>query len=99
MKITIKAGGPLRLRLEGLVKGMKTLDLAPGAKVSDAFAALDLDVTAVRVIMLNGRPVHSDLELKEGDRLALWPPEMAFNKYVAINFFNVLAKDKIMKSR
>ena len=99
MDIIIKAGGPLRLRIEGLVKGIKTLELPPGSKVSDAFKALELDVTEVRVIMLNGRPVHSDLELKEGDRLAIWPPELAFNKYVAINFFNVLARDKIRESR
>ncbi len=99
MNITIKAGGPLRKRLEGLKDGQKILELAPGAKVSDAFAALGLEVTEVRVMMLNGRPVHSDLELKEGDRLALYPPELAFNKYVAINFFNVLAKEGIQKQR
>ena len=99
MNITIKAGGPLRKRLEGLKDGQRILELAPGAKVSDAFAALGLEVTEVRVMMLNGRPVHSDLELKEGDRLAIYPPELAFNKYVAINFFNVLAKEGIQKQR
>ncbi len=99
MNIIIKAGGPLRLRLENLKDGQRNLALAEGAKVTDAFKALGLDLTGVRVIMLNGRPVHSDLELKEGDRLALFPPELAFNKYVAINFFNVLAKDGIRKTR
>ncbi len=89
----------MRQIIKGLKDGQKTLTLVQGARISDAFEALDLEVTAVRVIMLNGRPVHSDSELKEGDRLAIWPPELAFNKYVAINFFNVLAKDKIRESR
>ena len=99
MIVTVKAGGPLRLRVEGLKEGQREVELEEGARISDVFGALKLGVGEVRVMMLNGRPVHSDVELKEGDRLALYPPELAFNKYVAINFFNVLAKKGIQESR
>jgi hypothetical protein len=38
------------------------------------------------MILLNGRGVDSESILSNGDRIALFPPEMAFNMYVAISF-------------
>jgi sulfur carrier protein ThiS len=69
-----------------------TLELPPGAYVSDALAALGLEGDVVRVLMLNGRPIASDVEMEDGDRLGLFPRELAFNVYVATNFFNPLAR-------
>ncbi len=92
MKVTIKLGGPLRERVSGHVDGLMTVDLADQARVSAALAAVSLAPGQVRVIMLNGRPIREDEPLKEGDRLALFPPELAYNGYVAINFFNNLIR-------
>lgn len=93
MKVTVKVGGPLRKRVKGLVEGSRVLDLKSGARVTDAIAAMGLELDQVRVIMLGGRPVFKNVELKEGDRLAMFPPEMAFNMYVAINFHNHLLEE------
>lgn len=93
--ITIKIGGPLRKKVRGLVGGERNITLPDGGRISDAVAALELIPTDVRVMMLNGRPVRSNVELAEGDRLAFFPPEQAFNMYVAINFFNTLLRDEL----
>jgi hypothetical protein len=95
MKITVKLGGPLRQRVPGHICGELCLELPPGARVSDALKALDLLGDVVRVLMLNGRPIRHDQALSEGDRLGLWPRELAFNMYVATNFFNPLAREAI----
>jgi sulfur carrier protein ThiS len=92
MLISIKLGGPLRQRVQGHERGEMTLELTPGALVSDALAALGLMGDVVRVLMLNGRPIPGDVELHDGDRLGLFPRELAFNAYVATNFFNPLAR-------
>lgn len=95
MKVTIKVGGPLRQKVDGLVGGERVLDLEEGALLSSIFPVIDLDVTEVRVIMVNGRPVGEDLVLKDGDRVGMFPRALAFNMYVAINFFNTLVRDKL----
>ncbi|MBU0513376.1 MAG: MoaD/ThiS family protein [Proteobacteria bacterium] len=97
MRITIKLGGSLRRLVSGHDRGEMSLDLEPGARVSDALAALDLEGDVVRVLMLNGRPLQDDRELGEGDRLAMFPRELAYNMYVATNFFNPLARPEIEK--
>jgi len=93
MKVKIKIGGPLRERLKGFKDGEMDLELDQGARVSEVFPLLSLKVEDVRVIMLNRRPLARDMTLKDGDRLALFPPELAFNCYVAINFFNNLIRE------
>jgi sulfur carrier protein ThiS len=95
MKINVKLGGPLRQRVPGHICGELCLELPEDARVSDALKALGLVGDVVRVLMLNGRPIRYDQELGEGDRLGLWPRELAFNMYVATNFFNPLARAEI----
>jgi sulfur carrier protein ThiS len=93
MQITIKLGGPLRKRISGHQQGELSLELAEGSKVSDALIELGLDGDVVRVLMLNGRPIAHDKVLKENDRLALFPRELAFNVCTAISFFNPLVRE------
>ena len=97
MRVSVKLGGPLRKRIPGHDRGEMSVDLEARGKVSDVLTGLDLGGDAVRVLMLNGRPIAKDCELKEGDRLALFPRELAFNMYVATNFFNPLARPEIEK--
>ena len=97
--ITIKVGGPLRKKVSDLVGGERKINLPDGGRISEAISALDLTPADVRVMMLNGRPVRSNVELAEGDRLAVFPPEQAFNMYVAINFFNALLRDELEEKR
>lgn len=99
MNITIKLGGPLRKKIQGHVMGEMTLSLEDGAHVSQALRKLGLEGDAVRVLMLNHRPIASDVELKPGDRLALFPRELAFNVMTAVSFFNPLAREHLQKNK
>ena len=92
MDITIKLGGPLRKKVSGHELGLMTIQLDNGAHVSDAILHLGLELDEVRVIMKNGRAIQSDEELKPGDRLGLFPRELAYNTMTAISFFNPLAR-------
>lgn len=94
MKITIKLGGPLRKKIEGHDRGEMVLDLTDGGRISDALIALNLGPDEVRVIMKNGRAIHEDEVLQDGDRLGLFPRELAYNTMTAISFFNPLARKK-----
>lgn len=85
----------MRNRLEGRHKmGLMTLEMPEGSRVSDVFAELDLIGDVVRVLMVNGRPIKDNQLLKDGDRLGLFPRELAFNVCTAISFFNPLARKK-----
>ncbi|MGD9123539.1 MAG: MoaD/ThiS family protein [Desulfarculaceae bacterium] len=92
MQITIKLGGPLRKRVQGHEQGEMLLELPSGAHVSGALAQLGLEGDVVRVIMKNGRAIFSDEPLSDGDRLGLFPRELAYNTITAISFLNPLAK-------
>ena len=97
MRVSVKLGGPLRKRIPGHDRGELSLDLEPGSMVSDVLSGLDIGGDVVRVLMLNGKPIVLDMELVDGDRLSLFPRELAFNMYVATNFFNPLARPEIEK--
>ena len=92
MDITIKLGGPLRQKISGHDRGLMVIQLNEGARVSDALIALGLGTDDVRVIMKNGRAIHSDEALADGDRLGMFPRELAYNTMTAISFFNPLAR-------
>ena len=93
MNVTIKLGGPLRKKIAGHKRGEIQMKLRPGATVTTALGRLGLDTSDVKVMMLGGRPVSQDAPLGSGDRLALFPPELAYNMYVAINFRHRLPRE------
>jgi hypothetical protein len=47
------------------------------------------------MILVNGKGVGFDSVLNDGDRIALFPPEMAFNMYVALSFRRDLGKKNL----
>jgi len=51
----------------------RTLDLAQGTTISDVIASLGLP-DEPRVVFVNGRHATDDHVLREGDRLAIFPP-------------------------
>ena len=73
-------------------RGEMQLTIPEGERISRILERLKLDLEDVRVIMVGGRPITDDAALSEGDRLALFPPALAFNNYVAINFYNRLLR-------
>ncbi|UCE82195.1 MAG: MoaD/ThiS family protein [Deltaproteobacteria bacterium] len=85
MKIAILLGGPLRNETEKKLQQFE-IELPPGCRVEDLVVQLGLPLDRVKMIMVNGRGATLDTEISEGDRVALFPPELAFNTFVSLGF-------------
>ncbi len=48
-------------------------EVAPGTRVRDVATELAIDVSAIGVLLANGRHVELDYELRPGDVLAVFP--------------------------
>jgi molybdopterin converting factor small subunit len=66
--------------------GLFPLETTEKATVREVLQELGIPPEKVKMILLNGRGANVDSVLNDGDRVALFPPEMAFNMYVAISF-------------
>jgi hypothetical protein len=47
---------------------------------------LRLPANRAKMIMVNGRGAALDTKISEGDRVALFPPELSFNTFVSLGF-------------
>ena len=86
MHITIKLGGDLRKKVQDLVDGEITIDVSEGTRISGVISALGLNREDVKLVMHNHRASPYDKVLEDGDRLGLFPPQLAYNMYVALSF-------------
>jgi molybdopterin converting factor small subunit len=87
MQISVKLHASLRpYGKSDSNEGLFPLETTEKATVREVIRELGIPPEKVRMILLNGRGVDSDSILSNGDRVALFPPEMAFNMYVAISF-------------
>jgi molybdopterin converting factor small subunit len=87
MQITVKLHASLRPYGKSDSKyGLFSLETSEKATVRKVIQELGIPPKKVRMILVNGRGVDSESILSNGDRVALFPPEMAFNMYVAISF-------------
>lgn len=85
MRVTVLLGGSLRH--EGSSRKQQfSLEIPQGSRVNDLLTLLDLAADRVKMIMVNGRGATVDKAIDEGDRVALFPPELAFNTFVSLGF-------------
>ena len=85
--ITVRMFASLRKYApETFDRGTGILDMADGSTISDVIAALDIPPDRVKMIMRNGIVASREDPVALDDRVALFPPELAFNLYVAMNF-------------
>ena len=85
IRITVLLGGPLR-REAGEKHYQFEMELPAGARVEDLPPRLGLSHDRIKMIMVNGRGATMNREISEGDRVALFPPELAFNTFVSLGF-------------
>jgi molybdopterin converting factor small subunit len=85
MRVTVLLGGPLRNEA-GEKRQQFEVELRPGSQVEDLLPRLGLPQDRIKMIMVNGRGATMDTEISEGDRVALFPPELAFNTFVSLGF-------------
>jgi molybdopterin converting factor small subunit len=85
MRVTVLLGGPLRNEA-GEKRQQFEVELRPGSQVEDLLPRLGLLQDRIKMIMVNGRGATLYTEISEGDRVALFPPELAFNTFVSLGF-------------
>jgi molybdopterin converting factor small subunit len=85
MRITVLLGGNLRNEAGERCQEFE-LELRPGSQVEDLLPRLGLPQDRIKMIMVNGRGATMYTEISEGDRVALFPPELAFNTFVSLGF-------------
>jgi len=61
-------------------------EIPEGTKVKDLAEKLGIPLERVGLVMVNHRGAPLGQILAEGDRVAFFPPELAFNMYVALYF-------------
>jgi len=66
--------------------GLVPLELGEGSTVREVIGELGIPPEEAKMVILNGKGATLDAPLSNGDRVALFPPEMAFNMYVAFSF-------------
>ena len=87
MRVTVKLHASLRpYARSDSNAGLFPLETTQKATVREVIRELGIPPEKVKMVILNGRGANVDRVLNDGDRVALFPPEMAFNMYVAISF-------------
>ncbi len=85
MRVTVLLGGSLRHEASE-AKQQFPLELSPDSRVQDLLTLVGLPVERVKMIMVNGRGGTLSTVVRDGDRVAIFPPELAFNTFVSLGF-------------
>ena len=85
MHITILLGGSLRHEGGGGRQEFE-MELPDAPRVEDVLTELGLHLERVKMIMVNGRGATLETPVRQGDRVALFPPELSFNTFVSLSF-------------
>jgi molybdopterin converting factor small subunit len=87
MQVTIKLNASLRQHGRCVSNnGILLLEMEENVTTREVVQKLGIPLEKVKMIILNGIGATLDSILNDGDRIALFPPEMAFNMYVALSF-------------
>ena len=85
MIVTVLLGGHLRTEAKDGPQ-QRPVELAEGATVCDLCLAVGLNEERVKMVLVNGRGSPAETVLNHGDRIGLFPPELAYNTFVAVSF-------------
>jgi len=96
MHVTVKLNASLRQYGKSVSNdGTFLLEIEENSTAREIVQKLAIPLEKVKMILLNGKGVGLDSILNDGDRIALFPPEMAFNMYVALSFRRDLGKKNL----
>lgn len=72
MRITVKIYASLRKHTDG--EGTIELELQKNSEVEDILEMLRIPDDEVKIIMINGKRSQTNMVLRDGDRVAIFPP-------------------------
>ena len=73
----------------------RIVELPDQARGVDLAAALGLPDGRVKIIFVNSRASSLSTSLHDGDRVALFPPELSYNTFVSLSY----RQDRIEESK
>jgi hypothetical protein len=85
MQVSVLLGGDLRKEAAAGPQ-QRTVGLADDSRVEDLITLIGLDASRIGMIIVNGRGSVPEIELRDGDRVGLFPPELRYNTFVSIYF-------------
>jgi len=85
MQVTLLLGGDLKQEVGGGPRE-RSVEVPEGSTVGGLLDSLFLAQRRVRLILVNGRGGTLATRLHQGDRVALFPPELSFNTFVSLSF-------------
>lgn len=75
MKIEVNLYATLKRYMKNVTGGKSSvIDVEDGVRVKDVIQKLKIPVDTVKLIFINGVHAKVDTNLKDGDRLGLFPP-------------------------
>ncbi len=82
--ITLILGASLRHRVPGAERGPVRVPLEEAVRVRDLLPCLGITEAEARIVIINHKKAGLGTRVRPGDRVAIFPPELAFNLYVAL---------------
>ena len=82
--VTVLLGGSLRALHPEARDGEFEVAVDGPLRIEEFLERTNVPTDQARMLMLNHRKADLDTEVQPGDRLAVFPPSLAFNMYVAL---------------
>jgi len=84
--VNVLLGGSLRQLHPEARDGWIEVSIDGPLRIEDFLGRTNVPTDQARMLMLNHRKADLDTLVQPGDRLAVFPPALAFNMYVAMSF-------------
>jgi molybdopterin converting factor small subunit len=84
--VTVLLGGSLRQLHPEARNGEIEVPVDGPLTIGEFLGRTNVPTDQARMLMLNHRRADLDTVVRPGDRLAVFPPSLAFNMYVALSF-------------
>lgn len=82
--IKLVLGASLRHRVPGAERGPVEVPLEEEVQVRDLLPRLGITEQEARIVLINHKKAGLGTRVRPGDRVGIFPPELAFNLYVAL---------------
>jgi hypothetical protein len=83
-QVTLLLGASLRRLFPESRGGEVSIGVDGPLAVRELLEVVGIQPTQARILLLNHKKAYLDSVVHPGDRLAVFPPELAFNMYVAL---------------
>ena len=98
-QVTLLLGASLRHLFPDSRSGEVSIGVDGPLAVREVLQVAGIQPTRARIVLLNHKKAYLDTVVRPGDRLAVFPPELAFNMYVALELAHNEATEARVEGR